>query len=221
MAENSSVWCGVLEAAQHPLDLGHEAHVGHAVRLVEHEGLELVDGDLTAVTEVDEPPGRGDDDVDTLAELGDLAIDVGPAVDGDGAQPDGAGQRHDHVVHLHGELAGREQHEGQRPGRPAGRLAVALRFAGRLGPLEQRHPEGQGLARTGLGLAADVAAGQRVGDGQRLNWKSADDSFIGQRFGEFLGDAEGLERPRRLVGVVPLDVSVRGGSGVRAGYGFN
>ena len=55
VAEKSSVWCGLVEAAQHPLDLGHEAHVGHAVGLVEHERLELVDGDLAAVTEVDEP----------------------------------------------------------------------------------------------------------------------------------------------------------------------
>ena len=30
-----------LEAAQHPLDLGHEAHVGHAVGLVEHQRLDV------------------------------------------------------------------------------------------------------------------------------------------------------------------------------------
>ena len=66
-------------------------------------------------------PGRGDDEVDALAELGDLAVDVGPAVDGDGAQPELLGQRGEHVVDLHGELAGREQHQGQRPGRAGGR----------------------------------------------------------------------------------------------------
>ena len=44
-----------LEAAQHPLDLGHEAHVGHAVGLVEHQGLEVGDGQLAPVAEVDEP----------------------------------------------------------------------------------------------------------------------------------------------------------------------
>ena len=132
MAEKSSVWCGVLEAAEHPLDLGHEAHVGHAVRLVEHERLELVDRDLPAVTEVDEPPGRGDDDVDALAELGDLAVDVGPAVDGDRAQPERPGQRHEDVVHLDGELAGREQHEGQGLGRAAGRFWPAWAWASRV-----------------------------------------------------------------------------------------
>ena len=44
----------LLEAAQHPLDLGHEAHVRHAVGLVEHQRLELVDRELAPVAEVDE-----------------------------------------------------------------------------------------------------------------------------------------------------------------------
>ena len=89
-----------------------------------------------------------------------------------------------HVVHLHGELARRQQDEGERPGRPGGGPGT-LRLPGRLGPLQERHAEGEGLARARLGLAADVAAGQGVGDGEGLNWKSADDAFIGQRFGQF------------------------------------
>ena len=40
---------------------------------------------------------------------------------------------------------------------------------GGLDPLEHREPEGEGLARAGLGLAAHVAAGEGVGDGQRLH----------------------------------------------------
>ena len=42
------------DAAKHPLDLGHEAHVGHAVGLVEHQDVELVDLELAAVAEVDQ-----------------------------------------------------------------------------------------------------------------------------------------------------------------------
>ncbi len=33
--------------------------------------------------------------------------------------------------------------------------------------------EGEGLARAGLGLAADVAAGEGVGDGERLDRERA------------------------------------------------
>ena len=175
---------GLVEAAQHPLDLGHEPHVGHAVGLVEHQRLELVDGDLAPVAEVDEAARGGDDQVDPLAELGDLAVDVGTAVDGDGVQPELLRQRGQHVVHLHGELAGGEQDEGERPGR-AGGGAGTLRLPGRLGPLQERHAEGEGLAGAGLGLAAHVASGQGVGDGQGLNGKRADDAFIGQRVGQF------------------------------------
>ena len=175
---------GLVEAAQHPLDLGHEAHVGHAVGLVEHQRLELVDGELAPVAEVDQAARRGDDQVDALAELGHLAVDVGTAVDGDGVQPELLGQRGQDVVHLHGELTRREQDERQRLGRAGGRRG-ALRLPGRLGPLQERHAEGEGLARARLGLAADVAPGQGVGDGQGLNWKSADDAFIGQRFVQF------------------------------------
>jgi hypothetical protein len=52
--------------AQHPLDLGQEAHVGHAVGLVEDHGLQRGEHELLAVDEVDEPAGGGDDQLDPL-----------------------------------------------------------------------------------------------------------------------------------------------------------
>ena len=175
---------GLVQPAQHPLDLGHESHVGHAVGLVEHQRLERVHRDLAPVAEVDQPARGGDDEVDPLAQLGHLAVDVGAAVDGDGPQPELLGQRGEDVVHLHRELTGRQQDECQRSRRAGGRDG-AVCVPGGPGPLQERHAEGEGLARAGLGLAAHVTAGQRVGDGQGLNWKSADDAFIGQRLCEF------------------------------------
>ena len=175
---------GLVEAAQHPFDLRHEAHVGHAVGLVEHERLELVHRDLAPVPEVDEPARGGDHEVDPLAQLGDLAVDVGPAVDRHRAQPELLGQRGEDVVDLDRELPGREEDERQRPGRAGGRTG-ALGVPGGLGPLQERHAEGEGLSRAGLGLAAHVTARQGVGDGQGLNWKSADDAFVRQRLREF------------------------------------
>ena len=84
VAEKSIVWWRLLDPAQHPVDLGQEAHVGHAVGLVEDDHLDVGHRDLAAVGEVDEPAGGGDDDVDALVELLDLALDVGAAVDDDG-----------------------------------------------------------------------------------------------------------------------------------------
>ena len=69
VAENSNVWWGSCRyTSQYPLNLGHEAHVGHAVGLIEHEHIEVFDVDLSTVAEVDEPTGRGDHDVTALSE---------------------------------------------------------------------------------------------------------------------------------------------------------
>ena len=72
---------GSLETPEHPLDLGHEPHVGHAVRLVEHQGLDVGHRKLAPVAEVDEPPGSRDHHVDPATHLLDLPLDVGAAVD--------------------------------------------------------------------------------------------------------------------------------------------
>ena len=114
-----------LQAAEHPLDLGHEPHVRHAVGLVEHQRLELGDRDFAPVAEVDQPTRRGDDHVDALVQLRHLAVDVGPAVDRDGAQAERLGQRGQHVVHLDGQFPGGE--EDQRQGlRRSGRMSRPL-----------------------------------------------------------------------------------------------
>ena len=110
-----------LEAAQHPLDLGHEAHVGHAVGLVEDQGLDVGDRQLAPVAQVDEPARGGDDHVDAPAELLDLTLDVGAAVDGDGPESGRLGQGLEHFAHLDGELAGRDEHQRLRAARLGGR----------------------------------------------------------------------------------------------------
>ena len=80
---------------------------------------------------------------------------------------------------------------------------------GRLGSasiddLQQRQAEGERLARAGLGLAADVAAGDGVGDGQGLDRKGSVDAAVGQGGSELWGDAELLEGWLLHVGGVTL-----------------
>ncbi len=59
------------DVAEQPLDLGHEPHVRHAVRLVDDERRDLVERDRPAVDEVDEPSRRRDDDVEAPGQLRD------------------------------------------------------------------------------------------------------------------------------------------------------
>ena len=56
-------------------DVADEAHVEHAVGLVEDQDLDLVETDGAAVVEVEEPAGRGDEDVDAVGERADLLAD--------------------------------------------------------------------------------------------------------------------------------------------------
>jgi hypothetical protein len=73
---------GPLEAAEHPLDLGHEAHVGHAVGLVEDQvSMSATDSSPRSPRSMRRPGVAMI--TSTPAELLDLALDVGAAVDGD------------------------------------------------------------------------------------------------------------------------------------------
>ena len=193
-----------LEATEHPLDLGHEAHVGHPVGLVEDEHVELVDAQLAAVAEVDEAARRGDDHLAAMAQLGDLSLDVGAAVHGDDPEADGRRQRGQHVVDLHRQLTGRQQHEATRCGGAALELLHLTTGAPEIvgDAHEHREAEAERLARTGLGLAADVAPGQGVGDGHGLDGERRLDAVLGERVAEVLADAERDEGRIGRIGVV-------------------
>ena len=70
------------EQADHLADVADEAHVEHAVRLVEDEDLDLaqVDGALAGV--VEQAAGGRDHDVDAASQGGVLAVEADAAVDG-------------------------------------------------------------------------------------------------------------------------------------------
>ena len=112
----------------------------------------------------------------------DLGLHGRAAVESPDAQVPQVGQGSQHPVHLHGQLAGRHQDEGAGP---AG--------LGPLGPLEEGEAEGQGLPRARLRLAADVGAGQHVGDGEGLDGEGLADALVGQGGGEIGRHAEGGE----------------------------
>ena len=106
---------GLLDPAQHPVDLGEKAHVGHAVGLVEDSHLDVGHRDLAPVGQVDQAARGGDDDVDALVELLDLALDVGPAVEDDGPAAGGLGQWLEDLGHLDGQLPSGDEDETAGP----------------------------------------------------------------------------------------------------------
>jgi hypothetical protein len=129
------------QVAQEPFDLGGEAHVRHPVGLVEHHDLDLGEIGVAALAEIDQPAGRGHDDVGPGRQAPALDVHAGPAVANRKAQLEGFGERQEHVADLAGELSGGD--EDQAPGWSCwSRPAVGV---GRQA-LEERETEGEGLA---------------------------------------------------------------------------
>jgi hypothetical protein len=98
---------------------------------------------------------------------------------------------------LNGEFACRRQHQGARTARrPAGALLIAV-FAGGA-PVFARprqevkngQREGGGLARTGLGNAQHIPAGEKLGDGLRLDGRRDYVISTAQRTLDRIGKAE-------------------------------
>ena len=154
---------------EQPPDDRQEAEVGHLVGLVDDRDLDVGQVALALADQVGEPAGGGDDDVGPPLQRVHLRAVGDAAVDGGDPQAHRPRERLEHLGHLGGELAGRHEDEAARPardGRPAGQ------------PGDQRKGEAQGLARAGLRPAEDVPAGQRVGQGGRLDGERRGDPVL-------------------------------------------
>ena len=89
VAENISV-CRVLRHRGHDPPQRHdEAHVEHLVGLVENQDLDVAQIDVALLHQVEQPAGRGDEDVDAVLQrphlraLSDAAVDHGVAQAGE------------------------------------------------------------------------------------------------------------------------------------------
>ena len=131
-------------------DVVVETHVQHAVRLVQHQGVQRVELQAAALEVVHDASGRADHDVGAVLQAVALRahrraaaqrqhLDVGLE----------ARQAADLLRDLVGQLAGGAQHHGLH-----GELA-------HVEPGEQRQAEGRGLATAGLGLGDEVVPGER------------------------------------------------------------
>ena len=175
------------QAAEDALDRRQEAHVEHAVGLVQHQHLDLREVDAAAVEVVDQAAGRGDEHVDAAAQGIDLALHADAAVHGRHAQGQVPGVTAQAVVHLQGELARRRQHQRARTARS---LAVR-RPAGEV--LQQGQAEGGGLAGAGLGAGDEVVAGQGERDRLVLDRGGRGVAGVGKGAQQGRAEPEGFE----------------------------
>ena len=167
-------------------DLPHrldEAHVEHAVGLVEDDPAGLVEEDRAVGHEVGQPAGGGDDDVDAAGHGADLGAARHAAEDEERGEARAAGEGAEGGLDLHRELAGGGEDEG----------AAGLRRRAALEReelVQDGQREGRGLAGAGLGDAEDVAARHLRGDGLGLDRGGGVEAGAGERVGE------GLARPK-------------------------
>ena len=135
-----------------------ETHVQHAIHLVEHEDFYTRQRDLPLLEVIEQPPGRGDDDIQPALEFLALLAVPDAAVERRRAQVREFRVIAERLVHLHGQLARRLQ--DQHAGRTAPMLAQ---------PREDRQRERRRLACTRLRRADEVFARERDGDALLLD----------------------------------------------------
>ena len=165
MAEKNSVWRVKGRSLHDALDVGNEAHVEHAVGLVDDEDLDAVEEELAALEMIEHAAGRRDQHVGAAVEL--LLL----VVEGDAADEERHGQlvvdavAVEALLDLRGELARRLEDEGAR--HPRARPAL-------FEDGEHRQDEACRLAGAGLRDAEHVAALEHVRDRARLNRRRLD-----------------------------------------------
>ena len=159
------------------LDVVDEAHVEHAIRLVQNQHLDAGQIRGTLLCEIEEPAGRRDQDVAARPEPGNLRIEADAAEDLQHAQ------RHILAViagalgDLRRELASRGEHQ---------RTRRALARGGLGKPLQNGQHEACRLAGAGLGAGEHIAACEDRGNGLELNGGGSVVTLIGngtQQFG--------------------------------------
>ena len=161
------------------LDRRQEAHVGHSVGFVDDRDLDVAQIAASAPDQVFESSRAGDQDVDTLLESFDVALDVCAAEDGHDGAIFGGCQWFELVLDLGGQLAGRRQDQYRWMPRCAHRAQ-----------LDRGDTKCQRLAGTRWCFAADVAAVDCGSNRCRLDREGCFDAPAHERGNNLLGYTE-------------------------------
>ena len=150
------------DPADDATDVPDEAHVEHAVGLVDDEERHMRQLHVAALDQVEQAARRGDQDVDAARQGLDLAAIAQATDDSAEAQAQATPVGVEAARDLDRELTGRRQHEGAR--------VLGLRALAEAGEvLQHGQREGCGLAGAGLGDAQHVATLQQRRNGARLD----------------------------------------------------
>ena len=158
VAEKKSVWRLRRQMLEDAPDVGQEAHVAHAVGLVQHQHFDAGEVDLAIADQVEQAARTGDDDLGAAAQRFDLGRLAHAAIDGDAAHLHALAQRDARLGDLFGQLA-RGRHDQH--------AHLAQRTFGQ--PLQDGQHEGRGLAGAGLSQAQHIAPLQDDGNGLLLD----------------------------------------------------
>ena len=135
-----------------------EPHVEHAVGLVQDQDLQAPEIDVAPLHEIEKPPRRGHENIDTAAQPLLLRLEADPAVDDRRVEPQVAAVDPQRLADLKSQLARGRQNQGPQPAARSRAQAV-----------QDRQGEGGGLAGSRLGAADQVAPGEDAGDGAFLD----------------------------------------------------
>ncbi len=158
VAEKSAIWRVGWRLLEYPLDVVHEPHLQHLVRLVEHQAGDAAEIQRAALDVVHDAAWRADDHVRAALQAHELRCVALPTIDGQHVESlDLRRVLLERLGDLDRELAGRYEHD------------ALWRTDPNLDAAQDRQREGGRLAGAGLGLAEHVVAGQQHGDRGRLD----------------------------------------------------
>ena len=172
-------------------DVVDEAHVEHAVGLVEHEKFDVTELQSVALHEIEQPAGRGDQNLDARHDRADLTSHRDAADRQRRGQANVAAIGVEAVENLARQFTRRRKHQHA--------AGLGLRLDPMLQkPMQDRKREGCGLAGAGLGNADDVTAGEREGDGLSLDGRGREVAFFLERTRDGIGEAEILKGGQKV-----------------------
>ena len=178
VAEKSAVWRSRGVRRRDPLDVGQEAHVEHAVGLVEDQVVDVVELERAAADVVDHAARGADDDLRASLEVVELAAVTRATIDG------GHGDARDVLRDACAAL--RRSASPARASAPGRAPGIWQRF---VDAFDERDAEGGRLARAGLGLADHVAAVEQQRDDPRLDFGRHHEAHLAEWRDDLVGTA--------------------------------
>ena len=93
-------------------NVGHESHIGHTVRLVDYDRLDVVQSDRSLLQEVEQASWTGDSDLDPPLERTELFAETNSSIEGGDASVIGLTEKREFHGNLRRQLASRSKDEG-------------------------------------------------------------------------------------------------------------